>query len=84
MNKRRERALEAFLYITFPIALFAGCTDPGNTKEAVSSSVNAEFSINAVYPAYDVYEEEWSASGDPETFTRTDAPSSNPKHSGSL
>ena len=25
MNIRRERALEAFLYITFPIALFIGC-----------------------------------------------------------
>lgn len=32
MNKRRERALEAFLYITFPIALFAGCSGLGNTK----------------------------------------------------
>jgi peptidoglycan-associated lipoprotein len=40
MNKRRERALEAFLFITFPIALFAGCTGLENTKNDVALSAS--------------------------------------------
>ena len=41
MNKRQERALEVFLYVTFAIALFAGV---GNTKSDTSIfPVNFEF-----------------------------------------
>jgi outer membrane protein OmpA-like peptidoglycan-associated protein len=41
MNKRKERALEVFLYVTFAIALFAGV---GNTKSDTSIfPINFEF-----------------------------------------
>ena len=59
MNKRRERVLEAFLYITFPIALFAGCTGLGNTKNeyALSTTDSDSTMIGETLPGdfYDDY-----------------------------
>jgi outer membrane protein OmpA-like peptidoglycan-associated protein len=37
MNKRKERALETFLIITFPVALFAGCAGNGDIKTSSST-----------------------------------------------
>ena len=66
MNKRRERALEAFLYITFPIALFAGCSGLGNTKNdyALSTTDLGAAMIGEALPD-DAYEGDWAS---PEYF----------------
>lgn len=57
MNKRRERALEVFLYITFPIALFAGCTGLGNKQNQVGSPYEYPVSVYGTeYSQDDTYD----------------------------
>ncbi|WP_455205311.1 OmpA family protein [Kaarinaea lacus] len=46
MDKRKEWALEAFLFITFPIALFAGCTGSSDFDQ---KAVDVDFFYEPVF-----------------------------------